>query len=79
MALLPLFADQPFNARRIAELGAGVALEADPVDAPTLADAARDLLDDPSYGNAAARIADEIGALPPVDEAVDALRAAVAA
>ncbi len=79
MALLPLFADQPFNARRIAELGAGVALEADPVDAPTLADAARDLLDDPSYGNAAARMADEIGALPPVDEAVDALRAAVAA
>ena len=27
LAVLPLFADQPYNARRVAELGAGVALD----------------------------------------------------
>ena len=28
MAVLPLFADQPYNAARVAEIGAGIALDA---------------------------------------------------
>jgi UDP:flavonoid glycosyltransferase YjiC (YdhE family) len=71
MAVLPMFADQPWNAERIAELGAGMAVE----DASQLGDAVRALLDDESYGAGAARLAAEIGALPPVDAVVDLVRA----
>jgi UDP:flavonoid glycosyltransferase YjiC (YdhE family) len=70
MAVLPMFADQPWNAERVAQLGAGIAIE----DARQAGDAVRVLLDDDSYGASAARVAAEIRALPPVDAAVDAVR-----
>ena len=70
MVVIPSFADQPFNARRVAALGAGIALEG--VDG--LADAVRALLDDPSYRAAAKRIADDVARLPSVDEAPAYLR-----
>jgi MGT family glycosyltransferase len=73
MAVLPLFADQPWNAERVAALGAGIAV----TDADQLANAVRALLDDDSYRASAARVADEIGALPPIDAAVDLMRAMV--
>lgn len=72
--IFPAFADQPRNARRVAELGAGIAL--DSLDG--LASAIRRVLDDPSYREAAARVAAEVAALPPVDAAPDALRALLA-
>ena len=65
LALVPLFADQPYNARRVAELGAGLTL--DP-SLDGLADAVRDLLAQPGYAAAARAIADEIAALPLVDD-----------
>ncbi len=71
MAVLPLFADQPYNARRVAELGAGIELEA---GTDRLADAVRRLFDEPSYREAARRVADETRRLPTVDTATAILR-----
>jgi MGT family glycosyltransferase len=76
LAVLPLFADQPYNAARVAELGAGIALEPGPA---AMADAVRELLADPGYAEQAALVADEIGALPPVDEAAAIVRELVRA
>ena len=69
--IVPGFADQPRNAKRVAELGAGIALED---GTGGLAAAVRRLLAEPSYRSAAQRVAAEVAALPPVDEAPDALR-----
>jgi UDP:flavonoid glycosyltransferase YjiC (YdhE family) len=74
MAVLPLFADQPFNARRVTELGAGVTLDR----ASRAGDAVRWLLADPSYRDAAERVAAATRRLPTVDQAVKAVRALVA-
>jgi UDP:flavonoid glycosyltransferase YjiC (YdhE family) len=63
-AFVPLFVDGPANARRVAELGAGIVAE----DLRAAVDA---LLDDPAYARAATRVADEIAALPPVDDAIE--------
>jgi hypothetical protein len=69
LALVPLFADQPDNARRVDELGAGIAL-----DGPAGAGrAVQALLGEPRYRRQARRIAAEIAGLPPVDDAVRAL------
>lgn len=76
MALVPMFADQPFNARLVAELGAGLTLDG-PASMPALEPAVRALLDDPRFRDRAQRIADEMRALPPIDDAVDALSALV--
>jgi MGT family glycosyltransferase len=70
MALIPLFADQPQNAHRVARLGAGVAL--DGVDG--LAGIVRRLLDDPRYWLAAQRVHSEIASLAPVEHVVPLLR-----
>jgi UDP:flavonoid glycosyltransferase YjiC (YdhE family) len=65
MAVVPLFADQPHNAKRVAELGAGIAL-----DGPTrLTDAVGSLLADPGYRETARRIAEATEQLPTVDAA----------
>jgi UDP-glucoronosyl and UDP-glucosyl transferase len=74
MVVLPLFADQPHNARRIAELGAGIALERGPAGIAELAGAVEVVLDDSSYRGAAARVASEVRTLPPVDAAPYVLR-----
>ena len=73
MALVPLFADQPFNARRVAELGAAIALDDEPASLPRLAQAAQELLSDPRYRDRARAIADEIQSLPSIEQAPDAL------
>jgi MGT family glycosyltransferase len=70
MAVLPLFADQPYNARRVAELGAGIQVDG----AEGIADAVRALLDDPRYARGAAAVAEEVRSLPTVDTAVGILR-----
>ncbi len=77
LAVVPLFADQPYNARRVAELGAGIALDG-PVGIPGLGRAVRALLDDPSYGTAASAVAADAAALPPVAGAVAVLEELVA-
>ena len=59
LALVPLFVDGPANARRVAELGAGIALE----DAPEqLGRAVAELLSDAGYRAAARAVADDPGA-----------------
>jgi UDP:flavonoid glycosyltransferase YjiC (YdhE family) len=64
------FADQLRNAERVAELGAGIALE----DMRGLRGAVQRLLDEPSYRRAAERVAAAVAQLPPVSEAPAALR-----
>jgi UDP:flavonoid glycosyltransferase YjiC (YdhE family) len=71
LAVVPLFADQPQNARRVAELGAGVAVPPDAL--PGLRPTVEALLDDPAYRFGAGRVAAEIAAQPPVDEVVGVL------
>jgi UDP:flavonoid glycosyltransferase YjiC (YdhE family) len=73
MALIPFFADQPYNARRVCEIGAGLTLTGGPAAAAGVGDAVTALLRDRSYADGAARVADEIRALAPVDDAVPAL------
>ena len=69
--VVPLFADQPYNAARIAAVGAGVALDGGiPAVADGLGPAIERVLADPSYRAGARRIAADIAALPPVAEAV---------
>jgi UDP:flavonoid glycosyltransferase YjiC (YdhE family) len=70
LAVVPLFADQPENADRVAELGAGVRVD----DVTGLRAAVDALLEDPAYRAGARAVANEIAALPPVHHAVDLLR-----
>lgn len=81
--ITPLFADQPQNARRVAEVGAGVAVVprdpaavASAVDPADLRRAITDVLADPAPAAAARRIAGEIAALPPVADAVSVISGA---
>jgi UDP:flavonoid glycosyltransferase YjiC (YdhE family) len=70
MAVLPLFADQPWNAERVDALGAGIALDGGPEAIAGLREAVVRLTGDPGYRATARRIAAEMAALPPVDAAV---------
>lgn len=76
MVVVPLFADQPDNARRIVAVGAGIALSAP--DAHALRAAIESLLGDAQLRRGARKIADDIAALPTMDSAVDALVAMAA-
>jgi UDP:flavonoid glycosyltransferase YjiC (YdhE family) len=75
MALVPLFADQPFNASRVAELGAAIALDDEPTSLPRLGQAVLELLSDARYRDRAGAIAAEIRSLPPIEQAPEALSA----
>jgi UDP:flavonoid glycosyltransferase YjiC (YdhE family) len=75
---LPVFADQPINAARVAEFGAGLALEMTPAGLERLGPSVRELLDDPRYRSAAREVADEIASLPPVEESVEPIEALAA-
>jgi MGT family glycosyltransferase len=75
MAVVPLFADQPWNAERVDALGAGIALAGGPeVALAGLPEAVVRLTADPSYRASAQRVAAEMRALPPVDAAVGVVR-----
>jgi UDP:flavonoid glycosyltransferase YjiC (YdhE family) len=74
LVVVPLFADQPENARRVAEVGAGLAVEPNREDPGATVGALRDalgaVLSGPSYGERARALATELAGEPPVDEAV---------
>ena len=75
MAVVPFFADQPWNAERVDAVGAGIALGGGPEAAIAgLRDAVVRLAGDPSYRSQAQRVAAEMRALPPVDAAVGVVR-----
>lgn len=71
--VLPLFADQLYNAERVAAIGAGTALPMGPEGLGGLTAAVRDLLADGSARAGAQRAAAEIAALPAVEAAVPRL------
>jgi UDP:flavonoid glycosyltransferase YjiC (YdhE family) len=75
MAVVPLFADQPFNAERVAAIGAGIAIDGGPQGVVRLGDAVSKLLVDPAYRANAERVADEMRSLPSVDAAPAVARA----
>jgi UDP:flavonoid glycosyltransferase YjiC (YdhE family) len=78
LVVVPLFGDQPDNARRVEAVGAGVVVwpESDAeamrsgLDAEALRDAVATVLEDPAYGRVASGLAAEMAALPPADEAL---------
>jgi UDP:flavonoid glycosyltransferase YjiC (YdhE family) len=74
VVVVPGFADQPRNAARVAELGAGVALAEWPEGVAGIGDAVRRVLEDGSFARVAATVAAEVAALPPVAAAAGALR-----
>jgi UDP:flavonoid glycosyltransferase YjiC (YdhE family) len=77
LVVVPLFADQPQNARRVAEVGAGIAVEPQRDDLGAnirpLRDAIRSVLGEPSYRERVRGLANELRAEPAVDEAVPLL------
>jgi UDP:flavonoid glycosyltransferase YjiC (YdhE family) len=78
MAILPLFADQPWNAERVAAIGAGIALDEGPGAAARLGDAISKLIIDPAYRTNARLVAADMRALPSVDHAPALVRELVA-
>jgi UDP:flavonoid glycosyltransferase YjiC (YdhE family) len=67
LVAVPLFGDQPFNAARVAVAGAGVVASVDEIGRRLEL-----VLEHDRYRATAARIADEMRSLPPVDSAFDA-------
>ncbi len=63
LVVVPLFADQPFNAARAGIVGAGVVASVE-----TVGRAVERVLADDSYAAAAGKISQDMRALPPVDE-----------
>ncbi len=68
LVVLPLFADQPQNAGRVAAVGAGMTVAGGPAAAGQIGAAVAAVLDNPAYGAGAQRIAAEIAALPTADQ-----------
>jgi MGT family glycosyltransferase len=66
LVVVPLFADQPDNARRVAAVGAGVA-----VQPSGLREGIETVLGEPKFTRAAQRLAQEIAWLPPTDAAFE--------
>jgi UDP:flavonoid glycosyltransferase YjiC (YdhE family) len=66
LVVVPLFGDQPDNARRVEAVGAGVVVEP-----PGIREAIETVLGEPKYERAAQRLAQEIAWLPPTDAAFD--------
>jgi len=73
MVVVPLFADQPYNARAVEEAGAGVAVLRP--DAASVRTAIQRVLNDSSLRAGAGRIADEMSAMASMDDAAGALLA----
>jgi UDP:flavonoid glycosyltransferase YjiC (YdhE family) len=68
--LLPLGADQPWNAARAESLGVARVLDAVTCSSTDVRDAVRAVLDDPGYRERANRLRDETLALPDAGYAV---------
>jgi UDP:flavonoid glycosyltransferase YjiC (YdhE family) len=80
LVVVPLFGDQPDNARRIEIVRAGVVIWPDPdgppmpirasIDPAPLREAVNAVLEDQAYRRVASELAAEMAALPPTDEAL---------
>jgi UDP:flavonoid glycosyltransferase YjiC (YdhE family) len=69
LVVVPMFADQPYNAERVAAAGAGLAIPQSGARPEDLRQALMRVLSEDSFRAAAQRIAGEIGVLPLVDDA----------
>ena len=79
LVIVPLFADQPYNAERVEALGAGLTVQPGEKLGERCSDAVARVLEDASIRAAAAGVADEIASLPSVDEVVAGFPATFAA
>jgi UDP:flavonoid glycosyltransferase YjiC (YdhE family) len=70
---LPQRADQFVNAAAVARAGAGLTILPPEVDAIAVAQATRQLLEDPSFRRAARIVADEIALMPSPDDVTTVL------
>jgi UDP:flavonoid glycosyltransferase YjiC (YdhE family) len=77
LVVLPLFADQPHNADRVAAVRAGVALQGGPAAVPRVGAAVNEVLGDPSFAEFARALRDEAAHQPPVRESVALLETLV--
>jgi UDP:flavonoid glycosyltransferase YjiC (YdhE family) len=81
LVVVPLFGDQPDNARRVEAVGAGVVVWPEGAEASmrtgldpaALRDAVATVLEDEAYRRVASELAAEMAALPPADEALAVL------
>lgn len=71
LVVMPMFADQPENARRIADVGAGLFVPLAQATAERLAQAIRRTLSEPAFAERARSVAAEMRELPSVSEAPD--------
>jgi UDP:flavonoid glycosyltransferase YjiC (YdhE family) len=71
VVVIPLFADQPANARSVERTGAGIAVGE--IEPASVREALQRIWSEPSFRAGAARIADEIEALATPEEAVEVL------
>ncbi|WP_279580765.1 glycosyltransferase [Fodinicola feengrottensis] len=67
MVTLPMFAEQPENAVRIAEIGAGTGFRLEDVTADSLRTAVEQVLTDPTYRSHARGLQRQMLALPPLE------------
>lgn len=77
LVVLPIKDDQPVVAQQVAEAGAGIRLKFGRVRAPELRDAIARVLDEPSYRDAARRIATSFAEAGGADRAAELLAAMV--
>jgi UDP:flavonoid glycosyltransferase YjiC (YdhE family) len=73
MVAFPLFGDQGYNARRVQETGIGLALDGGPAAIGELGEAVKRVLEDPAFGSAAHRVAEEMRTQPDVSTSADLL------
>lgn len=66
LVLVPISGDQPYIAARCADLGLGIALEAESVSAVELREAVRAVIEEPRYRKAAEELAADLRALAPL-------------
>ena len=73
VVVIPIGADQPYNAACCAALGVGTVIEAGARSAEAIRAAVHDVLDNPSYRRQAEQLRDEMAALPGPEYAVELL------
>jgi UDP:flavonoid glycosyltransferase YjiC (YdhE family) len=73
MVVMPMFADQPQNAERVASVGAGVALEKGRATPEAIRQALTRVLAESSFRDIARKLATEMASLPLTDEVVTEL------
>ncbi len=73
MVIIPISADQPYNAECCASLGVGVVIEPGERSAEAIRAAVREVMDNPSYRQKAEHLRDEMAALPGPEHAVTLL------